>query len=83
MISIKVIGIGGGGGSIVSEIGRSLEKASFLIADTDIRALKKRPGTKYFWFGENLTRGLGTGANPELAKKAILKAIKQLLTLSA
>jgi len=67
---IKVIGIGGGGGSIVSEIGRSLEKATFVVADTDIRALKKRAGVKYFWFGENLTRGLGTGANPELARQA-------------
>ena len=75
---IRVVGIGGGGGSIVSEIGRSLEKASFVIADTDIRALKKRPGTKYFWFGENLTRGLGTGANPELAKKAASQAKEKM-----
>ena len=35
------------GSSIVSEIGRSLEKATFVVADTDIRALKKRPGIKY------------------------------------
>jgi cell division protein FtsZ len=67
---IKVIGIGGGGGSIVSEIGRSLEKATFVIADTDIRALKKKSGIKYFWFGEELTHGLGTGVNVELAKQA-------------
>jgi cell division protein FtsZ len=67
---IKVIGIGGGGGSIVSEIGKSLEKATFLIADTDIRALKKRNGIKHFWFGEELTHGLGTGVNVELAENA-------------
>jgi len=67
---IKVIGIGGGGGSIVSEIGRSLEKATFMIADTDMRALKKRPGIKYFWFGQEQTHGLGTGLNVELAKTA-------------
>jgi len=67
---IKVIGIGGGGGSIVSEIGRSLEKATFVIADTDIRALKKKSGIKYFWFGEELTHGLGTGVNVDLAKQA-------------
>ncbi|MFA6190162.1 MAG: cell division protein FtsZ [Candidatus Staskawiczbacteria bacterium] len=67
---IKVIGVGGGGGSIVSEIGRSLEKATFVIADTDIRALKKRSGMKYFWFGEDLTHGLGTGVNVDLAKQA-------------
>lgn len=67
---IKVVGIGGGGGSIVSEIGRSLNKASFVIADTDIRALKKKAGIKYFWFGEEFTHGLGTGVNPEIAKEA-------------
>lgn len=67
---IKVIGVGGGGGSIVSEIGRSLEKATFVIADTDIRALKKRSGMKSFWFGEDLTHGLGTGVNVDLAKQA-------------
>lgn len=67
---IKVIGVGGGGGSIVSEIGRSLEKATFVIADTDARALKKKSGIKYFGFGQNLTHGLGTGVNVELAKQA-------------
>ena len=67
---IKVVGIGGGGGSIVSEIGRSLDKATFIIADTDIRALKKKSGIKYFWFGKEFTHGLGTGVNPEMAKEA-------------
>ena len=67
---IKVVGVGGGGGSIVSEIGRSLEKATFVIADTDARALKKRAGIKYFCFGQNLTHGLGTGVNVELARRA-------------
>jgi len=47
-----------------------LEKATFVVADTDIRALKKRPGIKYFWFGEAETHGLGTGVNVDLAKKA-------------
>ncbi|MBI3631300.1 MAG: hypothetical protein HY219_00335 [Candidatus Staskawiczbacteria bacterium] len=67
---IKVVGIGGGGGSIVSEIGRSLNKATFVIADTDIRALKKKTGIKILPFGEEFTHGLGTGVNPEIAQKA-------------
>src|SRR3989344_3262178 len=67
---IKVIGIGGGGGSIVSEISRSLHKATFTIADTDVRAFKKKTGIKYFLFGQELTHGLGTGLNTELAKSA-------------
>jgi cell division protein FtsZ len=75
---IKVIGVGGGGGSIVSEIGKSLEKATFVIADTDIRALKKRSGMKYFWFGDDLTHGLGTGVNVELAKQAAESAKEKI-----
>lgn len=67
---IKVIGIGGGGGSIVSEIGRSLDKAKFVIADTDSRNFKKRTGIKYFLFGQKLTHGLGSGLDPEIGKMA-------------
>ena len=75
---IKVIGIGGGGGSIVSEIGRSLEKAHFVVADTDIRALKKKSGIKYFWFGEEQTHGLGTGVNVDLARQAAESAREKI-----
>jgi len=67
---IKVVGVGGGGGSIVSEIGRSLKKATFVIADTDVRALKRKSGIKYFCFGQELTHGLGTGVNIDLAKQS-------------
>lgn len=67
---IKVIGVGGGGASIVSEIGRSLNKASFVVADTDTRIAKKRSGIKYFLFGSEMTHGLGTGMNPQLAYQA-------------
>ena len=77
---IKVIGVGGGGGSIVSEIGKSLEKATFVIADTDIRALKKKSKVKYFWFGEKLTHGLGTGVNVELAKQAAEESKEKIST---
>ncbi len=78
---IKVIGIGGGGGSIVSEIGRSLNKASFVIADTDVRALKKRRGIKYFLFGREATHGLGTGLNTDLAKRAAQQEIESISKL--
>lgn len=67
---IKVVGIGGGGGSIVSEIGKSLHKASFVIADTDVRSFKKRRGIKSFLFGQKLTHGLGTGLDTDLARSA-------------
>ncbi|MBU3896008.1 cell division FtsZ family protein [Patescibacteria group bacterium] len=78
---IRVIGIGGGGGSIVSEIGRSLEKASFVIADTDFRAIKRKSGIKYFYFGEEVTHGLGTGMNPELGREAAEKERERISKL--
>jgi len=78
---IKVIGVGGGGGSIVSEIGRSLDKATFVIADTDVRALKRRKGIKYFIFGHDLTHGLGTGLNVDLAKEAAQREREKIIDL--
>lgn len=70
-IKIRVIGIGGGGGSIVSEIAPMVERVSFFAADTDSKALRgiSRKVEK-FQFGQNFTSGLGTGMNPEIAKEA-------------
>jgi len=68
---IRVIGLGGGGGNIVSEIVSKISKASFVIANTDSKSLKScgRKAIK-FQFGQNLTRGLGTGMNPVLGTAA-------------
>jgi cell division protein FtsZ len=70
---IRVIGIGGGGGNIVSEIACKISKASFVVADTDIKSLKNcnKKVTK-FQFGQDLTGGLGTGMNPQSGKEAAL-----------
>jgi len=80
---IRVIGIGGGGSTIVSEISSRVKKADFWIANTDIQALKKSPkGVKRFQFGQELTRGLGTGMNAELGEQAAQteeEKIKKLL----
>lgn len=80
---IKVIGIGGGGSSIVSEISRSLDKATFVVADTDTRVLGKQKGVKYFLFGQEETRGLGTGLNPDLAILAAEKEKEKIAGLFA
>jgi len=68
---IRVIGLGGGGGNIVSEIAGQISKASFVLANTDLKALKigSRKAIK-FLFGQNLTRHLGTGMNPEMGRLA-------------
>ena len=68
---IRVIGIGGGGGNIVSELAQGVKRASFLAANTDLQALKEiSRKVERFHFGQSFTQGLGTGMNPELAEAA-------------
>lgn len=87
---IRIIGIGGGGGTIVSEIAADrtgaiakTRKASFVIANTDRQALKTTSRKAiHFQFGQLLTQGLGTGMNADLAAEASLnekEKIKKLL----
>ena len=72
-IKIKVLGIGGGGSSIVSEIAKSLTKISFTAVDTDFRALKRvKKNIKCFPLGKDITYGLGTGMNSDLAQKVAM-----------
>ncbi|MBZ9573060.1 cell division FtsZ family protein, partial [Patescibacteria group bacterium] len=73
-IKIKVIGLGGGGGSIVSEMAKGLKGVSFLVADTDIRTFRRVPKkVRTFQFGENLTYGMGTGMDIDLGQRAAEK----------
>ena len=67
---IRVIGVGGGGGSIISEIASRVKKADFVAANTDFKALEMIKGAKRFQFGKNITYGLGTGMNVEIGEKA-------------
>ena len=80
---IKVIGVGGGGGNIVSEISSRAQKFDFVSANTDSQALKELPKkVKSFSFGQDLTGGLGCGMDSELgerASKAEKDKIKRLL----
>ena len=83
-IKIRVIGIGGGGGNIVSEIAQRIKnRVSFFVADTDFKALNSLPrNVGKFQFGQNLTQGLGTGMNPEIGETAAeneRERIKQIL----
>jgi cell division protein FtsZ len=71
---IRIVGIGGGGGSIISEIVSRINKVDFWAANTDARALRGlNKKVKKFQFGQNLTKGLGTGMNVELGEQAALQ----------
>ncbi len=68
---IKVVGAGGSGGNAVNHMVRSkVHGVEFIAINTDAQDLHKSLATKKIHIGKNLTRGLGTGMNPELGKRA-------------
>ena len=67
---IKVIGCGGGGGNAVNRmINSGLQGVEFWSLNTDAQALVQSQADNRIQIGKEVTRGLGTGGNPELGKK--------------
>ncbi len=77
---IKVIGIGGGGcNAINSMIGlNQINGVDFVGVNTDAQALLTCQATTKVQIGENLTRGLGTGGNPEIGTQAAIESQEKL-----
>jgi len=71
---IKVIGVGGGGGNAVNRmIDAGIEGIEFVVANTDLQALRMSRAPVKIQLGVKLTNGLGAGANPEVGRKAALE----------
>jgi cell division protein FtsZ len=71
---IKVIGVGGGGGNAVNRmIDAGMEGIEFIVANTDLQALRMSNAPMKIQLGVKLTNGLGAGANPEIGRKAALE----------
>jgi cell division protein FtsZ len=71
---IKVIGVGGGGGNAVNRmIDAGVEGIEFVVANTDLQALRMSHAPVKLQLGVKLTNGLGAGANPEVGRKAALE----------
>src|SRR3989344_1582542 len=69
---IKVIGVGGSGKNTVNHmINSKVKGVDFIAANTDVQDLHHSLAKKKIHIGKNLTRGLGTGMNPELGKRAV------------
>ncbi|OTQ75210.1 MULTISPECIES: cell division protein FtsZ [unclassified Gilliamella] len=68
---IKVIGVGGGGGNAVEHmIAEHIEGVEFFAANTDAQALKRIKVGQTIQIGNNVTKGLGAGANPEVGRNS-------------
>jgi len=77
---IKVIGIGGCGGNAINTMIESrLEGVEFMTANTDSQALKASKAPIKIQLGENLTKGLGAGANPDIGRNAAMESRDRLM----
>ena len=71
---IKVVGIGGGGGNALNTmITEGVNGVEFIAANTDLQALGNNLAKTKIQLGENLTNGLGAGANPEIGRDSALE----------
>lgn len=71
---IKVIGVGGGGGNAINTmISAGLTGVEFIAMNTDQQDLRRSLASRRFQLGQQLTKGLGAGANPEVGREAALE----------
>jgi cell division protein FtsZ len=77
---IKVVGVGGGGGNAVNRmIQAGIGGVEFLVANTDLQAMRHALAPVKIQIGHKLTKGLGAGANPEIGKQAALEDTDRIL----
>ncbi len=77
---IKVVGVGGGGGNAVNRmIQAGIKGVEFLVANTDVQAMRASVAPVKIQIGGKLTKGLGAGANPEIGKQAALEDTDRIL----
>src|SRR5580704_16611287 len=68
---IKVVGVGGGGGNAVEHmVDENIDGVEFICANTDAQALKNSKAKILIQLGDELTKGLGAGANPQIGREA-------------
>jgi len=82
--NIKVIGVGGSGGNAVNRmINSNLKGVEFVAVNTDKQALSINQASTKIQIGENLTKGLGAGGDPEIGKRAIEESREKLMEVIA
>ena len=76
---IKVVGIGGAGGSAVNRmIEAGIEDVEFIVINTDAQALHHSKASKKVHIGPQTTRGLGAGGDPKIGQDAAQESIEEI-----
>lgn len=77
--SIKVIGVGGSGSNTVSRMVKcGIKQIELIAVNTDSQALHFSKATKKILIGKNITRGLGTGMDADLGRKAAKESANEI-----
>jgi cell division protein FtsZ len=77
---IKVVGVGGGGSNAVNRmVAAGLDGVEFIVANTDLQALKLSAAPNKLQIGGKLTKGLGAGADPNVGRQAALEDTDKLI----
>lgn len=76
---IKVIGVGGGGGNAVNNMfEKGIDGVDFVVANTDIQALRRIEVPSQIRLGATHTQGLGAGANPDVGRQAAVESMEEV-----
>lgn len=80
---IKVIGMGGGGNNAIASMITTgkIKGVEFVAVNTDSQALLNNPASLKLQIGENLTKGLGSGADPDIGRQAAEESREKLKEL--
>ncbi len=77
---LKVIGVGGGGCNAVNRMIREgVEGVEFIVVNTDVQALRESNARIKVQIGSKLTKGLGSGSDPEVGRRAALEDTDKLI----
>ncbi len=79
---IKVVGVGGCGGNAVDHmLAKGVGGVEFIVANTDMQALKRNKARTQLQLGAAITKGLGAGANPEVGRESALEDRDRIVEL--
>lgn len=77
--AVKIVGLGGAGANMLDRVALDgIEGAEIMAVNTDVRTLSASVANEKIQLGRNLTKGLGSGGDPELGKQATMEAEDEL-----
>ncbi len=76
---LKVVGVGGGGCNALNNmVDANVQGVEFIAVNTDVKSLSTCKSPVKIQIGQQLTRGLGAGANPEVGRQAAMEDIEKI-----